>query len=262
MDDEIIYIELTQTAVKNLISSFSGQENVLTIPRAYLDWLDGDHVAALMFSQILYWTERTDDEDGWIYKSSKQWHDELAISTYQQKRAVKKLEVAGVETTLKKANGAPTVHYRINQAVFSKWIMEKLTNRESREGPIREKLANGFENPSEIESTETVETLPTEITSEITQRTVYINSSIDGMNAGAIWDAAIDAIESSGSVRAGDVSGYLRPARLLGVRDDGVLIVKAPTAPAARRIEAHLLPDIERAVSRWLGRDVRIEVTA
>ena len=95
MDDSTIpQIEINQRIVFDLIARFSGQANILTIPRPFIDWLDGDHLASLLLSQIFYWSSRTADPDGWFYKSARDWTDELGMSTYQQNRAVKKLTVA------------------------------------------------------------------------------------------------------------------------------------------------------------------------
>ena len=86
---------LDQRQVYHLIERFAGQANVLTIPRLFIDWT-GDHISALLLSQIIYWSSRTTAADGWFYKSAKEWQDELGISDYQLARATKKLEAAGV----------------------------------------------------------------------------------------------------------------------------------------------------------------------
>ena len=88
---------LDQRQVYHLIERFAGQANVLTIPRLFIDWT-GDHISALLLSQIIYWSSRTKDADGWFYKSAKDWEDELRISDYQLARATKKLRDAGVVT--------------------------------------------------------------------------------------------------------------------------------------------------------------------
>ena len=97
----------------NLIRALSGQANILTIPRLYIEMLGGEHIAALLLSQCIYWSDRTKRADGFFYKSDSEWKEELCISRFQLKRA---LNVLGglIETKLKKANGAPTTHYRVN----------------------------------------------------------------------------------------------------------------------------------------------------
>lgn len=118
---------LDQQQVYALITRLTGQANILTIPRLFIDWT-GDHITALFLSQVIYWSSRTDDPEGWFYKSAKEWEEELSISDYQLARATKKLAEAGLETKLRKIMGAPTQHYRIDQETFLKWISEKLGN--------------------------------------------------------------------------------------------------------------------------------------
>lgn len=151
---------LDQQQVYALIAQVAGQANILTIPRLFIDWT-GDHITALLLSQVIYWSSRTDDSDGWFYKSAKDWEEELSISDYQLARATKKLAEVGLETKLRKIHGAPTQHYRIDQNEFLKWISEK--------------LGNGFPTNSEMdfeESRKSISDIPvnplTEITTEIT----------------------------------------------------------------------------------------------
>jgi hypothetical protein len=112
-------MEISQRVVKELIKQFTGQAQVLTIPRPYIK-LTGDHECALMLNQIVYWSERTEDPEGWFYKTHDDWAKELELTPAQVRRITKKLEEVGVESKLKKHNGAPKLHYRINDEVFYK----------------------------------------------------------------------------------------------------------------------------------------------
>jgi len=121
----------TRLWVADLLASFSGQENVLTIPRPYID-VTGNIEDALLLSQIIYWTDRTKMDDGWFAKSYSEWTDEITLSKYQVMAATKRLGEAGVETMVRKFNGAPTVHYRLRKSEFELWIVKKLDERKSR----------------------------------------------------------------------------------------------------------------------------------
>jgi hypothetical protein len=114
-------------SITALFAQFAGQEGSLVIPRPYIDFCHGDHLAALLLSQILYWSDRTDDPEGWFAKSYEDWHKELCMTDYQVKRAISGdkrrqnggfcLKDIGVETQLKQSkfySGAATLHYRIN----------------------------------------------------------------------------------------------------------------------------------------------------
>ncbi len=121
----------TYQQIKILIKQFTGQANTLTIPRVFID-LTGDHIAALLLSQILYWQDRTEDDDGWFYKTGDEWEQELGLTYAQVKRASRQLEKFGVETKLRKVRGAPRTHYRVNYAYFVDLILKFLENQESR----------------------------------------------------------------------------------------------------------------------------------
>jgi DnaD/phage-associated family protein len=75
----------------------------------------GGILPALMLSQALYWTRRTKNKAGWFYKSAVEWEEEIGLTPQEQRTARKKLSEHGWwEEDLRKANGAPTTHYRIN----------------------------------------------------------------------------------------------------------------------------------------------------
>lgn len=111
-----------------LFSAFGGQQGVLVIQRPYLTLCNNDHRAALLLSQCVYWSDRTTNPDGWFAKSYVEWADELGLTEYEVRRAAKALSEIGLETKLKKFNGAPVVHYRIEKVKFSESILKKLQN--------------------------------------------------------------------------------------------------------------------------------------
>jgi hypothetical protein len=115
---------------KSLIKQFTGQAQTLTVPRAFVR-LTGDHVVALVLNQILFWSDKprkSDSDDAWFYKEHADWKDELEISPDQLRRAVDKLAYLGVERKLKKVNGAPKMHFRIDLDAFTVALTRFLTD--------------------------------------------------------------------------------------------------------------------------------------
>lgn len=116
--------------VAALLTQFAGQHNVLVIPRPYLTLCGNDHAAALLLSQIVYWSDRTDDPEGWIAKSYADWEEELGLSRHQVTRALSKvLRALGVETEVRRSayyQHAPTVHYRINRDLLVTRVLAML----------------------------------------------------------------------------------------------------------------------------------------
>jgi hypothetical protein len=122
---------VTREKVLDLIAPLVGQANNITIPRAFI-YATGSLEAALLLSQIIYWTDRTTMDNGWFAKSYKEWLEEIHLSEYQVRKATDTLQPFGVETIIRKFAGAPTVHYRLNSEVFEEWILKKLQERKSK----------------------------------------------------------------------------------------------------------------------------------
>lgn len=146
--------------ISSIITQFSGQNNIIPIPVIYLK-ITEDYPTAALLNQLIYWSDRTNRKDGYFYKSYKEWEEEIHLSKYQVMRSIKKLKNMGiVETALKKANGAPTVHYKVDSKVTSQWIVKFLNN--------------GKSTNLTMDSEETQQSL-TEITTEITTETTNNN---------------------------------------------------------------------------------------
>ncbi|AAX91275.1 replication initiation protein [Staphylococcus phage 37] len=149
--------------ISSIITQFSGQNNIIPIPVIYLK-ITEDYPTAALLNQLIYWSDRTNRKDGYFYKSYKEWEEEIHLSKYQVMRSIKKLKNMGiVETALKKANGAPTVHYKVDSKVTSQWIVKFLNN--------------GKSTNLTMDSKETQQSL-TEITTEITTETT--NNTMSG----------------------------------------------------------------------------------
>lgn len=68
---------------------------------------------ALMLSQAVYWSTRTDDADGWFYKTMEEWEAETGMTRSEQESARKKLVKVGVLEEMKK--GVPCrLYYRVS----------------------------------------------------------------------------------------------------------------------------------------------------
>lgn len=107
-----------QQQIFGMIQSLSGEKNLLAIPREIIRFT-GDLESGVFLAQLIYWTDKGSRKDGFIYKTLKEWQDEIFISEYSLRKIRKNLEGMGIlETKVKKANGNPTLHYRINQKVF------------------------------------------------------------------------------------------------------------------------------------------------
>lgn len=114
--------------IASIITKFSGQNNVIPIPVIYLELL-GDYHAAAFLNQLVYWSDKTKRTDGYFYKTHKEWYEELKLSRRQIDRSISKLKKLGLlETSLKKANGSPTLHYKLDTDKLVDSICTERTN--------------------------------------------------------------------------------------------------------------------------------------
>lgn len=115
-----------QKDIFDLITRLSGSGNILAVPRMFCE-MTGSLESGVLLSQIIYWADKGSDPDGWFYKSYIEWYQDSFLSEYQVRKGVRAFEKAGLlETKLKKVQGSPTLHYRVNKRVFSEWILKNL----------------------------------------------------------------------------------------------------------------------------------------
>ena len=83
-----------------------------------LNAFTGSPLATLMLCQLIYWTDKTQDPEGWIYKTQKDWEEEIGLTRRNQETARKKLVETGlIEEQLR---GLPArLHFRVNQQRFN-----------------------------------------------------------------------------------------------------------------------------------------------
>jgi len=106
----------------------------------------GDQNAGLMAVRLLHWFPRAKKIGGWVYKSWRDWNAECNLSQSQVKRVHSNgfLEVIGIERTIMKANGTPTVHYRLDENQLVQRLAEFLEIM-----PLRIKMWMWTETPNE-----------------------------------------------------------------------------------------------------------------
>ncbi len=70
--------------------------------------------AAALLAQLEYWSSRTRDPEGWIYKSAEEFSAETGLSYYQQKAARAVLRKAGIIEEMQKASCNRVLYFRIS----------------------------------------------------------------------------------------------------------------------------------------------------
>ncbi len=116
---------MKQQAIFNLLKNTFGQNNLLTVPTLLVKKLKGDHCAALFLGQLIYWSGKGANPDGWIYKTYQEWEEELFIKKDKAMAIKKKLEELNLITTMvKKIGNTPVLHYKVNQETLIEFLLE------------------------------------------------------------------------------------------------------------------------------------------
>lgn len=139
-----------QQEVFNVISSFTGHNANYVIPKEFMRLLK-DSNSALILSQLVYWTGRQADPDGWIYKSYAEWEAEIFLSKKSIMTAIKRLKKFDlIETQVRKIRldngmmGDTCVHYLIKQENLANLITNQLKSLGSAERELREMPKGNF----------------------------------------------------------------------------------------------------------------------
>ena len=116
---------------------------ILTRPiafhRLFAD-IAGSVGGGVFLSQLYYWSEKTDDPQGWIYKTAAEWYDETMLGRRELDSIRKVLKEKGI--IKEKLAGVPaTVHYKIEWNEL--FYRLKLSAQERRE-QITESRTNQF----------------------------------------------------------------------------------------------------------------------
>ncbi|WP_260459688.1 hypothetical protein [Bacillus cereus] len=114
--------------IRTIISQISGQENIVVVPKLFIK-LTGDLTTAVLLNQIVFYSDKSKRTDGYFYKSHKEWQEEICLTKRQVSYSTAKLKEMGlVDTKLMKANGAPTLHYKLDYDKLVDWIVTNCNN--------------------------------------------------------------------------------------------------------------------------------------
>lgn len=95
---------------KEILALFSGQASVVTTPKLYI-MLTGNHALAIVLNQCVYWSNKSENKDGWFYKEYKDWFEEVHMPERTLRRRFDKLEQMGwITTKVKKIRGVNKKH--------------------------------------------------------------------------------------------------------------------------------------------------------
>lgn len=89
--------------------------------------------AALFLSQIVYWSEKTKDPEGWFYKTRYEWSDETGLSQKEIDTARKILK--SLNLIEEQLMGTPAVtYYKLNRSELEQCLLELLSKSPPKKG--------------------------------------------------------------------------------------------------------------------------------
>jgi hypothetical protein len=144
--------------------------------------------AGLLLSQLVYWSDKGHDPDGWIYKTKDEIIEEFGLdSRYQVDQARHRLEKEGVLETKRRPrydwrdgewrvrHPSPVLHYRVDLLALAK----RLDDLEQRSKQSRVSAAEAhISHPAQCESTALVRSNGRGSTARIEHRPVFESDKV------------------------------------------------------------------------------------
>ena len=143
-----------------LLAQLVGKSNTVVIHTHIIKLLDNDHLSALFFEQLVYWSERTDNPEKWIAKTDADWFEELYLGKKQLIR-IRSVLISFdlIETEVKRSkfySGQPVLHYRVNLEGLES-LLTGISRSAKRELPIGVPKGNSYRSAeTDVSFTETL----------------------------------------------------------------------------------------------------------
>lgn len=97
---------------KKIIAIFSGHAQMCSTPKIYVK-LTGSHSKAIVLNQIVYWSNKSNYNSEWFYKTYEEWYEEIGIGERTLRRIFDKLEnEQWIYTKIKKIGGLNIKHFK------------------------------------------------------------------------------------------------------------------------------------------------------
>jgi len=266
-----------QREINDLVERVTQSKNLLMTTPLLVEFFDGDHNAAIFMNQVLYWSDRTKDPEGWFYKTNQNWFEELALSDYQVRRVIygdkrvqnpkQNLSDVGLETQVRMApNGRNATFYRLDipqfVGIFTDWLEKKF-------GDFAERIKSTFQTPPKTEPSVGPEPntpvptyrpkTPSELVVEPTERvqTAWENRWNSDSTVTDAWTMAQVQLEIQ--FDRANFNTYLKDVTLVDYDPDALLFTFAVEQEhAANMLQHRLYRNVRRVVSDAFGQEVEL----
>jgi hypothetical protein len=213
----------------DVIADLTGENRTVTFPRTYVEWLEGDYVAAVVLNEVVWWTNwsHQNGKDGWFYRTEGEWVERTRLTRKQVVRAITTInDRAGralIERMTKRAEGSPTMHFRLDDRAFAdlvkgEWKLPKGQNRNVPKGTIQTaETASSLTDKTTDKTTETgptdgVNAAPSPSVPESAQPIPPVRRGAplpNGREPGHVY-ALVDAYAAAKGMKASDIADRQR----------------------------------------------------
>jgi hypothetical protein len=108
------------TRSEKLLESATQQAGFFLVHPALIEFM-GDLGAGVLLGRLLYWRDRSNDPEKWVYKSNPEWQAETCMGRHAIEQGAKVLIARGyVETEKRYVARSFRTHYRLRMDVLEK----------------------------------------------------------------------------------------------------------------------------------------------
>jgi hypothetical protein len=223
--------------------------------------------AGVFLSQFLYWTPRTKDPNGWIYKTQADIYEETALTRREQETARRILREKGVLEE-KKAGVPCRLYFRVNMAA-----LVNLLGEEPADPPLLQDGGNGHPgmavtDPPECPKAPDWDGQTEQPINGNTENTIQETTTENGdsipkptdQNLRVTWNLALEKLKEN--LPLGETEARLNGTMLLQVTDN-VARIGVTNSFAIAWLERRMYAQIGKAIKQVLGKDLDLQfVTA
>lgn len=236
-------------AGRTLERLLAGQRGIF-IHRAFIDTF-GLTTAAFL-DQAIYWTPRSDADDGWFWKSRDEWKQETGLSRREQETARASLRSAALLREESRGGTDRTLYFRIDLDAVAELLLNSeavpaegshVTDGTAIPGPSkRQKLPAHGPELADVKGTQP--------TSQPTSEKEMVSTNEK------VWSAVLDDLTEQ--IVPANFTRWLARTSLLS-RTDGTAVVGVPDQASADQLAKRFDPLVRRALSDACGEAVTVQ---
>lgn len=190
-------------------------------PVAYypkLKRITGSTTATILLCQLLYWSDKTGNKNGWIYKDSYDLEEETGLTYYEQKTARRTLISKGlVREEHQRLNH--TFGFKINEDALNEAWEEETQKKSQKVAPKSKYISDDETQMSMFESDEDADEVKPIVPKPVPQKPIPIVSASPVPERERRTDAVVKGNMADGIIHYSQTEAFRKTKRLMEIRD-------------------------------------------